>query len=274
MLPNGPNLLDLTDLSNAIKPSLTRLPRLRLLDYLTKSAKALAMDRFGKQETLTPFDIGGSQSFEIFGFRGAFSGAHLDILGGTWLRNLFGIKLWMFVPENLMTDTDWSEFARDGPDWNPREKSRAIILQPGDVFVMPPGVRVVHAVHTLEACLMNGGIFWDEKTIVQTLNAVHWVCRNQTATNEPIPHQLPSILSQLEGLVLKYPSDVWCAEASSVRCAMSQIRDLGCSCRTTRRSCAKTKCSCYLEDRRCTQLCSSHSISENTPLCMEEAVEA
>lgn len=274
ILPNGPNLLDLTDLSNAIKPSLTRLPRLRLLDYLTKSAKALATDRFGKQETLTPFDIAGSQSFEIFGFRGAFSGAHLDILGGTWLRNLFGIKLWMFVPENLMTDTDWSDFARDGPEWNPREKSRAIILKPGDVFVMPPGVRVVHAVHTLEACLMNGGMFWDEKTIVQTLNAIHWVCRNQTATNEPIPHQLSSILSQLEGLVLKYPSsDVWCAEASSVRCAMSQIRDLGCLCKTTRRSCAITQCSCYLEDRRCTQLCSSHAISENTPLCMWEPTE-
>jgi hypothetical protein len=30
----------------------------------------------------------------------------MDALGGTWLRNLFGTKLWMIVPERLITDQD------------------------------------------------------------------------------------------------------------------------------------------------------------------------
>lgn len=173
VLTNAPNFLDLDSVSNAIKPALTRIPRFRLLDRLVRGAKANYSGRSGKKLFLTPFDVGSCQSFEILGLPGAFSGAHMDALGGTWLRNLFGTKLWMIVPQGLMSDQDWVEFGEEGPGWNPGTKSRAIILRTGDVFYMPPGIRVIHAVLTLETCLMDGGMLWDDVTLLPLLRTIH-----------------------------------------------------------------------------------------------------
>ena len=75
-----------------------------MLDTLVRGVKAKYVGRIGKKTYLTPFDVGSCQSFEILGLRGAFSGAHMDALGGTWLRNLFGTKLWIIVPKQLITD--------------------------------------------------------------------------------------------------------------------------------------------------------------------------
>jgi hypothetical protein len=168
----GANLLDLEGITNAIKPGLTRVSRFRLLDYLNQRLKIGYTGDYGKKSMRTPYDIKSSQSFEIFGFSGAFSGAHLDVLGGTWLRNLFGVKLWIVVPERLMATADWAEFSRDGPSWNPRGKGHTIVLGPGDVFFMALGIRVVHSVLTLETCLMTGGMVWDELTILPTLQGL------------------------------------------------------------------------------------------------------
>ncbi|KAK4909040.1 hypothetical protein LTR49_022139 [Elasticomyces elasticus] len=88
------NALDLTPWAKAEKPHLTSLPRFRLLDRLVDRRRAV-----GKQTDLMPFDVGGCLLFDLLGFPGAFSGAHLDSLVGTWLRTLFGSKFWMIVPQ-------------------------------------------------------------------------------------------------------------------------------------------------------------------------------
>lgn len=173
VLPNAPNFLDLDSWTNAINPGLTRLSRFRLLDRIVRRAKAIYSKQTGKRTFSTPFDVDNSQSFEILGLRGAFSGAHMDALGGTWLRNLFGTKLWMIVPQYLMQNEDWAAFGREEASWNPGTKSRAIILRPGDVFFMPPGARVIHAVLTLETSLMDGGMVWDDETLLPLLRTLH-----------------------------------------------------------------------------------------------------
>ncbi|KAK1807424.1 hypothetical protein LTR12_018229 [Friedmanniomyces endolithicus] len=43
-----------------------------------------------KQTDTLPFDVGGCILFDLLGFPGAFSGAHLVCLVGTWVRTLFG----------------------------------------------------------------------------------------------------------------------------------------------------------------------------------------
>lgn len=82
----------------------------------------------------------------------------MDALGGTWLRNLFGWKLWFIVPESNISEEDWKVFGKEGHHWNPGSKARGILLRPSDVFFMLLGMCVIHAVFTLETCLMEGGI--------------------------------------------------------------------------------------------------------------------
>ena len=254
ILPEAPNLLNLPNLSHAIAPGLTRLPRFRLLDYLNHAAKSAYIATSGKQTFLTPFDMGASESFDIFGLSGAFSGAHVDFLGGTWLRNLFGTKVWMIVPERLMTEEDWTAFGKDGSMWDPQGKSRAIILQQGDVLFMPPGLRVIHAVQTLDTCLMNGGMLWDDRAVAPLLRVLLWVGLHQDATNQAIPFQLGDIIFELERRLERSPHSM--NERSEIFEAIQQLRDLGCSCR---HPCKDSLCSCYLQRRRCTPLCKTHT---------------
>lgn len=269
VLTNSPNFLDLDSVSNAIKPALTRIPRFRLLDRLVKGAKANYSGRSGKKLFLTPFDVGSCQSFEILGLPGAFSGAHMDALGGTSLRNLFGTKLWLIVPQDLMSDQDWVEFGEEGPGWNPGTKSRAIILRTGDVFFMPPGIRVIHAVLTLETCLMDGGMLWDDVTLLPLLRTIHWIGQNQNATNEALPYQLGEILGQLEKVLSNGEAKSRFGDVAAIASAIQDLRSLGCACQT-----CDEECSCLRCRRRCTPLCCDHAM-ETEKHCFEEAyVEA
>lgn len=250
--PFGANLLDLEGVSNAVKPALTRIDRFRALDRLDQRLKAEHTGQYGKKSTLTPYDIGSSQSFEIFGFKGAFSGGHVDVLGGTWLRNLFGVKLWIVVPEHLMTADDWADFSMKGSDWNPRGKGRAIVLRPGDVFFMPPGIRVIHAVLTLETSLMSGGMVWDEQSLIPTLENLLWVCKNPQATNEPMPFQLASALDWLDNRTPRSIHPRCCH--TKLREAVSELRRLGCTCEDQ----CSAGCPCAAGGVRCTPLCTNH----------------
>jgi hypothetical protein len=266
--PKAPNFLDLDNLSNAIKPGLTRMPRFRLLERLVRGARAHFSNQSGKQTFSTPFDVGNCQSFDILGLRGAFSGAHVDALGGTWLRNLFGTKLWMFVPQALMTEQDWKAFGKDGPSWDPESKARAVILRPGDVFFMPPGLRVIHAVLTLETSLMCGGMLWDDFTLLPLLQTIHWIGENQKTTNEALPHQLGEVLNQLERVLSREPNSLRSGTRVELDQAIQDLRSLGCKCV----SCDEI-CMCLQECRRCTPLCANHSMGDATECMQEPLVE-
>lgn len=263
---DGLNALNLRSITKAHRPLFAMLKRFRLLESLTERLDG----NIGKRAESSPTDIASCIGFNIVALAGAFSGAHVDALGGTWVRNLNGLKFWMIVPEHEM-ESEWEAFANAGDEWTPDGKQRLILLEENDVLFMPPGSRIVHAVHSPTKCLMEGGILWDEATILSTLEAVHWICQHQNATNEPIAHQLPLIIAGLERLVRDQPErfrgDIPRNEFKTrFRNTVDAFKRLGCKCGLA--GCTDG-CPCVKESRRCTAWCSEHpSLSRLN--CMEE----
>ncbi|KAF2158955.1 hypothetical protein M409DRAFT_61225 [Zasmidium cellare ATCC 36951] len=260
LLINPPNMLNLPDLTGAIAPAFLRQDRFRILDLLIERCKADAINHLGKQLHLSPFDVGGSRRFNILGWPGAFSGAHVDSNGATWVRNLFGQKLWMFVPEELMTPADWEELAKDGDDWDPGKKARAVLLQPGDVFVMRPGL--VHAVYTLGdsgPSLMVGGFFLDNQDLIHTLQTFYKIGKNQRSTNEPISYQFAHIIWSLECIIRRNSAPYFSTpeDLDVFTDLIRKLRALGCDC-----SECDEECVCARDGRRCTPLCLVHTFGD------------
>lgn len=247
------NALSLPDLARAIEPELVRTKRFQMLSNLTFRASARS-----RQSTAKPVrycDIDSCQNFNILGGRGAFSGAHVDALNGTWLRNLFGTKLWFIIPTESMHSEDWDCFGQDGALWDPGDKARAIPLGPDDVLLLPPGLCVIHAVLTTSPCLMQGGMIWDDKCLPSILQNLFWIGRHQRATNEAMPYQISAILEELEDFIHVngcFPTE----EKNAIASGISKLRSLGCQCRRGRCS---QNCLCLTEERRCTPLCAYHA---------------
>lgn len=249
----GYNALNLRDIARPYRPLFTMLPRYRLLETLTENVG----NNSGKDVQSRPVDIASCISFNILGLAGAFSGAHLDSLGGTWVRNLDGLKLWMITPRSGI-DQILRELAIEGDSWDPRGQERMLILEPGDVLLMPPGVPVVHAVHSPQTSLMSGGMLWDSLSIVPTLKLVHHIAVNQQSTNEAIAYQLPEILDALEKLVKKDTTRFQGLQQGALfwtqfTDTLKALRKLGCDC-----SSAAQECPCSKGGRRCTSLCAGH----------------
>jgi hypothetical protein len=281
---NPANVLNLPDITGAAGPAFLRMDRFRLLSLLVERCKAeiLASARnldtcahLGKQATLTPFDVASCRRFNLLAWPGSFSGAHVDSNGSTWVRNLCGHKLWMFVPRSDMDSHDWVQFAKDGDSWDPSDRARSVILGPGDVFVMRPGL--LHAVMTLgesEPCLMTGGSFWDDRDISHNLKTQLWIGQNQNATNEPFAHQLSKIVPALQRIVEASPGKYF-SDDDSFDVFKSIVRDiysLGCDC--SKSGDCDDQCKCTLVGRRCTPFCAAHAFNSTHSLsCMEETPE-
>jgi hypothetical protein len=239
----------------------TRLRRYRLLETLSEAdVRGGPGKRIFRGGRSAPFDVSDSLSFNILGLEGAFSGPHMDALGGTWVRNLCGIKFWMVVREAEMSSADWADFYQSGSNWDPSGKERLIVLEPDDVLFMPPGLRIIHAVHTPQSSLMEGGMLWDELNLLETLSVLRDIGHHQTATNEPIPFQLPRIIVQLKELVATDPERFAKQHADFAprfEDAVRAIERLGCHC--SRPTCLPSQCTCQQEKRRCTSFCLKHA---------------
>nr|OQO32494.1 hypothetical protein B0A51_00903 [Rachicladosporium sp. CCFEE 5018] len=96
-----------------------------------------------------------------------------------------------------MTSADWEKFAEIGDSWDPAGRGRAILLEANDVLFMPPGVKVTHAVLTLDPSLMQGGMLWDDLNLDAILEGLHWIGLPQHATNEAMAWQLGEVLDEL-----------------------------------------------------------------------------
>ncbi|OQN95702.1 hypothetical protein B0A48_18450 [Cryoendolithus antarcticus] len=96
-----------------------------------------------------------------------------------------------------MTSADWEKFAEIGDSWDPSGRGRAILLEANDVLFMPPGVKVTHAVLTLDPSLMQGGMLWDDLNLDAILEGLHWIGLHQHATNEAMAWQLGEVLDEL-----------------------------------------------------------------------------
>ena len=263
---DAPNLPNVT---KCHQPLFTMLPRFRLLQSLIRRTEGQS---FGRRIASTPVDVASCTSFSILGFEGAFSGPHLDLLCGTWRRNLAGAKFWIIVPQEAM-EHHWDSFSTSGCDWDPNGKQRLLLLEQDDVLLLPPGLRVVHAVHSPVDCLMEGGMLWDERNIVQTLESIRLICQDQASTDQAIACQLPEIIGELGELVKEQP-DRFRGQISkrdflkTFDQAVSSLKDLGCGCSPQK---CDNECQCLHARRRCTAWCAQHSRKE--PLdCMNELI--
>jgi hypothetical protein len=250
------NAINLRKIANADAPLLTRMKRFRLLETLVDRVSNLAP---GKRTCREAYDVSDCLGFDLLGFNGAFSRPHVDALMGTWVRCLSGSKAWTFAPG--MSDGDWKDFAQHGEEWSPGVKGRVIILEKDDVLLMPPGLRVLHAVFTLETSLMEGGMLWDECNIPDLLDELLWVGENQSCTNEAIAYQLPGIIDSLENWIQEDDARFSAIENNSdyitrVKQGIRNLRSLGCEC--SRRCDKNSGCHCSTQRRRCTVWCSKH----------------
>ncbi|KAK3615362.1 hypothetical protein LTR56_026637 [Elasticomyces elasticus] len=138
-----PNLLNFT---KAHRPLFTMLPRFRLLETLTERLHG----NVGEKTESFAVDPISYVGFNNLGLSGAFLGPRMDAACGTWFRNLEGVQYWMIVPEAAMAP-EWEAFKHEGDSWFPGGRERLIVLEEDDVLLRPPGLRVVHGVHSLSA---------------------------------------------------------------------------------------------------------------------------
>jgi hypothetical protein len=169
------------------------------------------------------------------------------------------MSFWIFA--RGMRDEDWKDFAQHGEKWSPGDRSRVIILEKDDVLLMPPGLRVLHAVFNLETSLMEGGMLWDECNIPDLLDELLWVGENQSCTNEAIAYQLPGIIDSLENWIQEDDARLSAIGNNSdyitrTKQGIRNLRSLGCEC--SRRCDKNSGCNCSTQRRRCTVWCSKH----------------
>ena len=261
------NALNLRPICQAYRPQFLQIERLQLLNALVERARMPWNQGPGKRHVYDPFDVASCLGFDILGYGGlppphrdAVSLPHVDSLTGTWVRCVFGEKEWFVVDPNLMSEQDWQDFATEPNTWKPGNKATRIHLKPNETLVMPPGLRIIHAVRTKVTCLMTGGMFWDTLSVIKTLENVLWVCRNQGATNEDIALQLPNILEQLKEWIVREPSVF--SPLPGTKTGFKRrflklyqaFKDLGCKCQKCDGSNAKD-CHCWLDGRKCTEWC-------------------
>ncbi|KAF1818161.1 uncharacterized protein K489DRAFT_296264, partial [Dissoconium aciculare CBS 342.82] len=187
------NALNMPDYLSAAEPAFLQKHSFKLL----KTLAWRQMSSSGKAA-----DITECLRFNIFGCTGAFSAPHCDILSGTYVTCVFGIKLWMWVDPNKMTAADWAEYERAGEKWIPtRAPIYGVLVRPGFTFVMPPGQRIIHAVHTVQTSVMTGGMFWDEACVVQHIHNCAYFLKNPSLTNEPTVLDFGETFTCLESLI-------------------------------------------------------------------------
>ncbi|EGP82046.1 uncharacterized protein MYCGRDRAFT_97921 [Zymoseptoria tritici IPO323] len=249
------NALNLASFTHADKPTFTKKPRFQFLSALSKRAKKIGPGKEQTEGSRGGSDVDRCETFNILAEPTSTSFAHVDVLGGTYVRCLFGVKLWMIVPEKDMSEDDRASHGRKGDEWLPEGKARLILLRKGDVLFMPPGLRQVHAVFTPETCLMEGGMLWDQRSILATLKSLLWVYNNPAATNEDLPRQLRVMLEALQKWMTEEP-DLF-PDHVEIRETIQSFEELGCGCHgQCRASCpCKGNCTIWRHTRNTTRKC-------------------
>lgn len=198
-------------------------------------------------------DLESCMNFLLFGQAGTMSGWHRDILNGTVVNCLSGIKLWFWYvgPWNDEVEKDFDEC---GPLWEPPlEHIRTEILHPGDSLIMRPGEVNIHAVVTLKDAFMSGGMIWGKEMMVGVLKNISSMVNHPDTTNEQIPKQHPEIIAALRELMVQEgKQDV--VDATDEHWEMLTDK-LACHCSSK----CTALCPCNKEDIRrragCTMLC-------------------
>jgi hypothetical protein len=182
--------------------------RSKLLSYLCDRSKNIIRDKHGQthgagKEDYRPgrnIDLEACIRFVLFGERASLSLYHVDVLNGTWVQCLSGVKGW-YVYQGPWTSKEQAEFRDYGTQWKPAAGTmKMILLEPGDTLIMRPGHLVIHAVLTLEDSLMAGGMMWPEsaKELEALFENLQYIALSPMVTNEHHSKQLPEILESLK----------------------------------------------------------------------------
>ncbi|KAK4189000.1 hypothetical protein QBC35DRAFT_178221 [Podospora australis] len=202
------------------RPLFIMLPRFRLLDVLVERLRGKEGNPPGHPDAAISsssdlgFGAASCTSFNALSQTGAFSGPHVVLMSGVWLRNLDGIKFCSLLPEDALTAAEWDAFAAkletgclEPP---PGGRHKVLILEQDDVFLIPPGLRaVVYALQSPTNGLMEGGIFWDTLNILGMLHSAqwkekHWI-NDGTRSGREMLAQFPRLVEELEALARGQP---------------------------------------------------------------------
>ena len=253
------NALSLGNICRADEPLFTREPRFCLLEALIRRVTE------GPEQTCALAHL----RWNLVGLKGSRSGAHLDALAGTWIRVLFGTKIWKVVLADgasaipPLDKANLDDFVAQGSEWTlPVNLSEEVELQPDSILVMLPGDRVIHTAGSKETCAIQGGFFWDFFRVPQILDALIFNWDNQTTTNEPVFQLLPKMLDELEAWIDKdtgrFARGDHDAFRSKIKPKMEVLRRMGCTTKDCGKKCAGSTCPCIRKKRSCTDWCESH----------------
>ncbi|KAK3622742.1 hypothetical protein LTR22_024676 [Elasticomyces elasticus] len=157
----------------------------------------------------------------------------MNAVCGTWFCNLEGVEYWMIVPEAAIA-SGWEVFKHEGDNWLTGGRERLIVSKKDDVLLIPPGLPVVYVVYSPVSCLMEGGMLWDELSVLETLRSIAWTREDGVATNKDMAYQLPRMMKILKRLVYAR-TDKSTGTQSSTQClnaieiAMQASEQSGCT---------------------------------------------
>lgn len=201
-----------------------------------------------------PIDLFSSCAFTLCAERGTRSEWHCDVIPGTWVKNLHGIKCWPVV---RLTEDMMAELAKNH-DWAPPPDAvKFVTLFRGMTLVMGSGTLYYHAPFTAEPCVLSGGAFIDDRMLRTVLLNMAWIARNPHVTNEPIPLQLFHAWEVLASMVAADPSRYGFNDRSELECIRQEFEGVAaCTCKSHAQ--CKSGCSCRKNlslDFKCTPWC-------------------
>lgn len=254
------NLLNLKYFGQAPPtPRFLNLSRFNVLPSISSHLEAefsgAAIGGKRSRATAREVDLERSLIFSLFAQRGSFTGFHVDCPDGTWVCPEWGLKLWIFATST--DEADLVKFAEEGDEWAPSNIA-AMVLEPGDVLIMPPAELVPHAVLTLEDSYMVGGMFMDAPRILDSIRKLSWIVTHPTVTNEPVPLQLLSGWRYLRNRFLSNNQSA--ADRDKFDDISEQLREqLSCQCQgPCRKRCSSCRCAySSAQGERCTSWCHS-----------------
>lgn len=187
--------IELQNITRSHRPLITMLPRFRLLESLVQ--------RIARKEA---DELTHMTSFTTLSHEGACSRPRLVGSAGVWMRNLDGTKFVSFVPETEVL-VESAAVSSMGMGWDPKESQRFVLLEQDDVFLIPPGIRVIYTHYSPTQGVMEGGFFWDCSAVLNTFRAAEWIHAHQLSQEDTICPMLPKLITAIELLVAQEPNN-------------------------------------------------------------------
>ena len=196
------NLLDLERFGEAAMPAAFSLPRYQVINELSARTREPGKNSYqgqvnrpgkGNRKVKAADSVEASLArckfFNIFGDTGSFSTPHVDLIPGTVVRCLAGVKAWAIPRRNLGNVRDVWRKAKTPRYWVPDGGGRIIIMEQGNVLIMPSGEIQLHAPFTIRRCWCEGYFYLDENTKDEIFASVAWIMANWGFASNEKPHQ-------------------------------------------------------------------------------------